>query len=79
MKIYHLNIKDESDSRFDMNFFYTHDDESKTITDLEKDYVRAYEYITDSIGYDNTLEYILIKVDSYGWKNINVETAKVRY
>jgi hypothetical protein len=39
MKIYHLDIKDESDPRFDMHLFYTHDDASKTSTDLEEDYV----------------------------------------
>ena len=79
MKIYHLDIKDETDPRFDVNVFYTHTDESKTSTDLEEDYVRAYEYVTDSDKYDWTLTDILEKIDSYGWTPINVQTAKVRY
>ena len=79
MKIYHLDIKDESDPRFDVDMFYTHSDESKTSTDLEEDYVRAYEYVTDSDNYDWTLNDILEKIASYGWNQINVQTAKVRY
>jgi len=79
MKIYHLDIKDETDPRFDVNVFYTHADDSKTSTDLEEDYVRAYEYVTESDKYDWTLTDILEKIDSYGWTPINVQTAKVRY
>ena len=79
MKIYHLDIKDASDPRFDMHLFYTHADDSKTSTDLEEDYVRAYEYITDSDEYDWTIEDIFIKLDSFGWKPFNVETASVRF
>lgn len=78
MKIYHLDIKDETDSRFDVDVFYTHTDESKTSTDLEEDYVRAYEYVTDSEN-DWSLTDIIEKIDSYGWTPINVHTAKVRY
>jgi hypothetical protein len=78
MKIYHLDIKDETDPRFDVSVFYTHTDESKTSTDLEEDYVRAYEYVTDSEN-DWSLTDILEKIDSYGWMPINVHTAKVRY
>jgi hypothetical protein len=79
MKIFHLDIKDESDPRFDVNVFYTHSDESKTYRDLENDYVKAYENVFESDRYDWTLEDILEKIDSYGWNQINVETAKVRY
>ena len=79
MKVYHLDIKDETDPRFDVHMFYTHNDEGKTSTDLEEDYVRAYEYVFDSNSYDWTLDDILEKIDSYGWKQIDVQTAKVRY
>ena len=79
MKIYHLDIKDETDARFDVSVFYTHTDESKTVTDLKEDYARAYEYVTDCDDYEWTLTDILEKIDSYGWTPINVQTAKVRY
>ena len=79
MKIYHLDIKDESDARFDVHMFYTHSDETKTYKDLQNDYVKAYETVFDSNSYDWTLNDILEKIDSYGWKQIDVETAKVQY
>ena len=46
---------------------------------MKNDYVKAYENVFDSNSYDWTLNDILEKIDSYGWKQIDVETAKVQY
>jgi len=77
MKIFHLDVKDESDPRFDVHMFYTHSDESKTYKDLENDYVKAYE---DAVNLDDwDFNDILKKIECVGWKQIEVETANVRY
>jgi hypothetical protein len=70
MKIYHLDIRSESDSRFDMHFFYTHDNDAKSYQDLQTDYCNAYD-----------LDDILEKIEAMGWKPIsaNVQTASVRF
>jgi hypothetical protein len=78
MKIYHLDIKDASDPRFDMHLFYTHDDDSKTYKNLADDYVEAYDQVVENSD-DWTIEDIFIKLDSFGWKPFNVETARVRF
>ncbi len=78
MKIYHLDIRSESDSRFDMHLFYTHDDANKTYKNLADDYVEAYDRVVENSD-DWTIEDIFIKLDSFGWKPFNVETAMVRF
>ncbi len=47
MKIYHLDIRSESDSRFDMHFFYTHDNDAKSYQDLQVDYCNAYDSVIE--------------------------------
>ena len=80
MKIYHLDIRSEGDSRFDMHFFYTHDNDAKSYQDLQVDYCNAYDSVIEKND-DFHLDDILEKIESMGWKPIsaNVQTASVRF
>lgn len=78
MKIFHLDIKDETDSRFDVHIFYTHSDESKTIENLQEDYNAAYDYISELTN-DWDIGDVFHKLEGWGWNYVEVPVAKVRY
>lgn len=77
MNIYHLNIKDNDDHKFDVHRHYSHP--TKGATNLWEDYNNAYSYVIDN-DKEWDINAILNKLETeYGWTNVDIVEVEVEY
>jgi hypothetical protein len=76
MKIYHLNVQDQDDMKYDMHFHYGHP--TKTATQLWEDYHTAYSYVIENID-QWVINDVLVRIESMGWQKMEIERVEVEY
>jgi len=76
VKIYHLDIQDEEDSDHDVHLHYSHD--TKTATQLWEDYHNSYSFVIDNLD-EWCIKDVLDKLESMGWKKVDIERVIVDY
>lgn len=76
MNIYHLDVKDQDDHQFDIDYHFSHP--TKGATQLWEDYHEVYNKIIDNEK-DWTIVSIIDGLEKMGWEKVNIQTVDVYY
>ena len=76
MKVYHLNIRDNDDTEYDIDTHFGHP--TKTATELWEDYHKAYDSVISTNNEWGILD-ILKELKNMGWNPVDIEKVEVDY